>query len=374
MAKVQLELHHVAVGQPLPFDLVDQNGFVLLKYGFLLQSQGQLNRLIERGVFFEEIFDESAPRQQAAQRVSIYRSVSELAAEFAALMSPSEFDVSRILDVARRIGVLTELDADAALANIQLYRGSAYSLRLSFHTAVFTTVLLRRLGCPPDVRLHATAGALTMNLGMLALQDVLYRQNAPLTLEQKREIVTHPRQGAARLRECGVGQPVWLEVVEHHHAMIDGTGYPGRLSKNELSIESQVVALADRYCALVSERDYRPGMLPSLAAKDLLGRQSSPLGPALAAAFGSEVGSYPPGTLVLLANGEAGVAVQRLQTAGQPLVRSLRSPNGIRYADPPKRLTSSPIFAIREALPAGTFKDVDWASLWPSVQAGVPGM
>lgn len=370
MARVRLEQGHVVLNQPLPFDLVDEQGRVWLKYGYVIKSQAQLDRLIEREIFFEEIIDEDQRKQmQARESVSVFLRVSELADDFGRLFASDVVNYKEALNIAELIQELCELDGDAALANIQLNKSGRYALRHSFHTAVLTEMLLRSLGHPREVRCHAVAGALTMNIGMLALQDVLYEQNTPLTLDQKRALVNHPLMAVKMLRELGIDHPAWISVVEHHHEMIDGSGYPKRLSGSELCIESQAVSMADRYCAMVSERKYRPGILPNLVAQNLLTRQAATIDPRIASAFLKEVGSYPPGTLVALANGEVGVVVRRLLNLDHPMVRSLRSPRGIRYEALPKRVASGPVFAIKEALAADVIKDFDWAILWLQVQA-----
>lgn len=369
MAKIRLGYGHVMVGQPLPYELVDEEGRVLLKQGYVIHSESQLDRLIEREVFFERSDETSPQQQQTAERVSVYARVGELAGIYECLIGRERPDYGGVLDIAGRIQELCELDSDAALANIQLHKAIRYSLRHSFHSAVLTEILLRSLDHPREVRLQAVAGALTMNVCMLELQDTFYRQNLPLTLDQKRSIVAHPQQAIKVLREQGIEQPVWLDVVEHHHEMADGSGYAKRLLKEALSIESQVVSLADRFCAMISEREYRAGLLPGAATKDLVGRQAATIDPVLADAFLKEVGCYPPGTVVLLANSEVGVVVKRLLNPSQPLVRSLRSANGVRYDEPPKRLTSKLAYTIKEELSADIAKGFDMAALWLPVDA-----
>jgi HD-GYP domain-containing protein (c-di-GMP phosphodiesterase class II) len=346
---------------------------IWLKHGYLLQSKSQLDRLIERGVFFEEIINDEPSHLATIKKISVFTLVSELAVEFEGLFDKEVVDYKEVLHISGRIQELCGLDGDASLANIQLHKAGRYSLRHSFHSAVMTEILLRGLERPQDVRLYAVAGALTMNISMLELQDTLYRQNDPLTLDQKRTIVTHPQMAVQALRQQGIDHPVWLDVVENHHEMIDGTGYAKRLRENDLSVESQAASLADRYCSMVTERKYRAGILPSVAAKTLLERQPSTISRALTAAFRRDIGSYPPGTLVLLANAEVAIVVKRLLDSKHPLVRSLRSPSGIRYDDPPKRTTGNPIYAIKEAVRADTIKEFDWSSLWFPVQLDAPG-
>ena len=368
MTKVRLEPDHVALGQALPFDLCNERGVILLKNGYVIQSKSQLDRLIEQGTYFEDINDEISKKQPSAEKVSIFFRVGELAGEFIALFDKQTPNYSGVLDIAEQIQKLCELDSDAVLANIQLLKCGKYSLRHSFQSALLAETLLRHLDLPAEIRRYAIAGTLTMNIGMLQLQDALFSKKLELTLEQKRAMIAHTHIATEELGKHGIDHPVWLKVVEHHHEMIDGSGYPRRLQKSDLSIESQVVSLADRYCAMISNRDYRAGLLPNVAANDLLNRQSSTIEPIIAAAFTKEVGSHPPGTVVALANGEVGIVVNRLSNASQPLVRSLRLPSGIRFPEPPKRNTREQAYAIKEAMSPDTVKDFDLAILWSPLQ------
>jgi HD-GYP domain-containing protein (c-di-GMP phosphodiesterase class II) len=365
MTKVRLEQGHVELDKALPFDLCNERGIILLKNGYVVRSKSQLDRLIDQGTYFEDINDEFSKKQQPPEeKVSIFLRVGELAVEYATLFEKHSPDYSSVLEIADRIQELCELDGDAVLANLQLLTGGKYSLRHSFQTALLSEILLRALARPVEVKRYAIAGALTMNVGMLVLQDELYSQKMDLTLEQKRTMIAHPQIATEQLRKAGIDHPVWLEVVAHHHEMIDGSGYPRKLNQSELSIESQAVSLADRYCAMISKRDYRAGLLPNIAANTLLNRQASTIDPAIAAAFVKEVGNHPPGTVVFLANGELGVIVKKLSNASLPLARSLRSSSGIRFPEPPKRNTREQAFAIKEALSPDAAKDFDLAILW----------
>lgn len=364
MALVKLGYGYLSPGQVLAFDLLDEQGRTLLSNGYVLQNQAQIDRLVERGVFFDRIEDESIVCRQA-ERVSIYLRISQIADDYIAATGGDTPDPQRIMAIAAELQATCELDSNPALAAILLRKTSRYSLRHAFGAAVLAEVLLREMGRTPTQRQSAVAGTLTMNLAMLELQDTLYHQQSPLTTEQKRGIIEHPGASARMLRSIGVGDPLWLDVVEHHHEMLNGTGYAKKLTGSALSLEAQAVSLADRYCAMVSERSYRPATLPAVAAKDLLTRQGGTIDPALAAVFMREVGIYPPGSVVALANGEVAVVIKRTLNPAQPVVRSLRAPSGVRHAQPPKRLTSKSAYAIRSALDTELARDFDLVALWP---------
>ncbi|QDX80729.1 hypothetical protein B9N43_05400 [Denitratisoma sp. DHT3] len=371
MAWTRLVPGRLKPGQPLPFSLLDRHGRVLLNCGFVIQQEEQLARLIERGAYYDEIETEGDVVAAGAERVCIQEIIVGIIHDYERVLDcPLDaLQPEIVLDIARRVQMVCRLDPEPALACIQLQRASRYSMRHAFHTAVLTEILLSRLDRDDAQRLPAVAGALTMNVMMLGLQDALYHQSTALTPEQKMQIVVHPRDGARALAARGVDDPVWLDVVEHHHEMPDGSGYTKRLKEEALSLESQVVSLADRYCAMVAERAYRAGTLPHLAAKELLSRQGSTVAPNLAAAFLKEIGLYPPGTVVTLNNGEIAVVVRRTLNPAQPIVRSLRAPSGVRYESPPKRQTSKAVYGIREVLGPELLRGFDLTELWPRAEA-----
>lgn len=366
MTLVQARYGDLVLGKPLPFNLIDEDGRVLLTCGYVLNSESQIERLVNRGVFYEPI-EEAVGESHTHEKVSVYQRVLETAAAFEAVFADGvdQINFYRLVDIASHIQALCDLDPHPLLASIHLYRPARYSLRHAFATAVLSEVLLRHVGRSDEARRQAVAGALTMNLAMMDLQDALYAQEKPLTPEQKRDIVTHPLSVVRLLRANGIEQEIWLDVAEHHHEMLDGSGYSKRLSGPALSIEAQVVSLADRYCAMVSERAYRSGSLPHLAVKELLGKQAATVDASVAAAFSAEMGTYPPGTVVALANGEMAVVVKRTLNPSTPVVRALRASSGVRHAAPPKRLTSKNAFAIQDVLDCGLAQGFDHATLWP---------
>jgi HD-GYP domain-containing protein (c-di-GMP phosphodiesterase class II) len=357
-------MDHVRKGEPFPYDLLDHDGKILLKNGYVIDDLVQIQRLIDRGAFFDEIINEEPEARPANNEISTFRQVCDLLDTFNTLASGEEHVPSEILTLATRIQHLCELDGDACLANIQLDKRIRYSLRHSFHTALLTEMLIAPLEVAKETRADVVAAALTMNFSMLELQDVCYQNNTPLTLAQKQAIIAHPLQSVEYLKSLGVDNEVWLKVVEHHHEMMDGSGYPKRLKKDDLTIHSQAVSLADRYCAMVTERAYRPGVLPDAAARTLLVPESAKTGPELTETFIKVVGHVPPGSVVKLVNGDAALVVRRLLKPAQPLVRSLRSGNGIRYSNPPKRATSHPSHSIKEVLDTSIAQDHDVDSFW----------
>lgn len=367
----RIESGQIRAGTPLPCDIHDRGGRLMLRAGQVIPVEAQVERLIDQGIYGDIEWDESSPETAHVERVSVYGLLASLRDEAAKISSAALGETGAmpigeaIARLARSLIDACAMDADAALGSLQLQRAPDYSVRQAVNTAIVTELLLAQRNVPPEDHVPAICGALTMNLAMRELQNLLYSQHEPLTDEQKAMVVVHPRLSAEMLKARAVTDSAWLETVMQHHELIDGSGYPGRISGDRLAPSAQVVGLADRYCAMVTERAYRPGTAPNAALREIFLTQGRGVDPILAAQMVKELGIYPPGTLVQLANGETAVVVKRTLNSSQPIVRSILNGAGLRLPAMPKRRTSHPSFAVLEVLPHARMPaDLDGAMLW----------
>jgi len=167
------------------------------------------------------------------------------------------------------------------------------------------------------------------------------------------------------LQTDGVTDCLGLAVVAQHHESIDGSAYPARLLGDAIDAGARIVAAVDRYCAMVSERAYRPGAFPSGALRQIFLAQGKSVDTGSAALLVKEIGLYSPSTVVQLANGEIGAAMKRTFKSGHPIVRAVLNASGIRLLMLPKRRTTQPSFQITQVHPLSRLPDnLEVASIW----------
>ena len=148
----------------------------------------------------------------------------------------------------------------------------------------------RAVGLPDgDIERIRTA-SLLHDLGKLAIPDEILSKPAALTPREWRTIVEHPKIGQVVLEQAGAIRDA-AAIVLHHHEWFDGHGYPHGLAGAEIPIGSRIVAIADAYEAMISDRPYKKAMPHSAALEELLRQRGIQFDPELVDVFISLVGS-----------------------------------------------------------------------------------
>jgi HD-GYP domain-containing protein (c-di-GMP phosphodiesterase class II) len=132
----------------------------------------------------------------------------------------------------------------------------------------YTGDILSRLGMKgPEVAL-ILAAARAHDIGKIGMPDAILHKPDRLTDEELEIMELHPVHGANLLRRYG-DFARGVDIVLHHHERMDGLGYPSHLRGTEIPFGARVIAVADSFDAMTSDRPYRRGM-PVAKAMEIL--------------------------------------------------------------------------------------------------------
>ena len=106
--------------------------------------------------------------------------------------------------------------------------------------------------------------ALLHDVGKIGIPDRILRKPGRLLEEEYEAVQQHPTMGAAIVGAVS-GFEGTLESIRHHHERWDGRGYPLALSREEIPLTARIMAVADAYSAMTTDRPYRKGMAPAKA-------------------------------------------------------------------------------------------------------------
>jgi len=122
------------------------------------------------------------------------------------------------------------------------------------------------------------------DVGKIGIQDAILNKPGLFTMEEYREMKRHPQIGAEILKDVHLlGQGA--QWVKHHHERFDGTGFPDGLSGEEISLGARIIAVADAFDAMISERPYKRALSLEEAKRELKVWSGRQFDPEVAAAF-----------------------------------------------------------------------------------------
>jgi HD-GYP domain-containing protein (c-di-GMP phosphodiesterase class II) len=125
---------------------------------------------------------------------------------------------------------------------------------------------------------------LVHDIGKIGLPPGLLEKPGALTLEERRQMETHSEIGERILSNVEDYAEI-ATIVRHHHERMDGEGYPDRICSNEIPLISRIIAVADAYNAMTSDRPYRDAMPSRVARLRLAQAVESQFDTAVVAAF-----------------------------------------------------------------------------------------
>ena len=341
----------VQLRAPLPFNIRDHDGTLLLARGHVVESTEQMAALFARGALVD-----LAELQTAADRVKLARP-DELPGLWAQCLddlndrlrnSAKEGFLDALQEVTPAVLALVERDKDLAIFQVLRQNGNEhlqYGVNHSSHAAITAYLVAQRLGWSADESQRVFKATLTMNLSMLELQGQLALQTTPPTPQQREAITAHPHVSRLLLEVSGVTDADWLAAVANHHEKPDGSGYPaGRRDSGDLAA---LVQRADIYTAKLSPRANRDAIAADKAGRMMFMQEP---GHPMISALVKEFGVYPPGCFVKLMSGETGLVIKRGATVMAPIVAVISSPYGASLAQPLRRDTAQRAYAIHSVL------------------------
>ena len=122
--------------------------------------------------------------------------------------------------------------------------------------------LAKRFDLPKEEIDKLKIAVLLYDIGNIMLPKEILQKSSPLTEEERLHIQEHPIIAARDiLKPISYIQDI-IPIVEHHHENWDGSGYPGKISKDEIPLTSQIILIVDAYFALTEHRPYRAKLSP----------------------------------------------------------------------------------------------------------------
>lgn len=311
--------------------IFDSTGKPLIKAGAPL-STGILNALIKRNVPYVYIDDgntddilpelavSDATRSAATHKVStiVEHTVKK---KKTSIDIPVKDEVDCIIHdlLANKTGMFNL---------INIHSMADYLLSHAVNVAIISTAIGIKMGLPKNQLLDLGIGALLHDIGKTCISNELLEKPSQLTAEEFGEVKRHAEFGFELLRKSSFSLTS-AHVAFQHHEWWNGTGYPRGIKGPDIHLYGRIVAVADVYDALTSDRPYRPAFLPHDAIELLFGSGNYQFDYEIVKIFKDTVSLYPVGHSVLLSTGDIAAIVKENKISPQrPLVRVIIDSQG----------------------------------------------
>ena len=346
-----IETGMLTVGEPLPFNIHTNDGTLLLREGMILYSQQQIYTLIERGSY-------TIPPSEEPETQRIDSLVHKIDDTFTRYMTHGINISRKLITLADDLEFYTRHNPDALIGIIHLRTDVKYSVIRAIQNTVLSVLMASKLGWEAKRITSMARAALSENIGLYPLQDELCKQNHELEEWQTTLIREHPKKAVKVLIGMGVRDRDWLSTVGYHHERMDGSGYMNGISGDAIPEEARILAIVDRYGAMITQRGERQASTPQevlLAfiqpTDDTFNKYDQELSRLLI----KEIGLYPPGTTVVLNNDETAIVSKRSEDPVSPEVISICDAYGDTMECPKHRDSRIRTYKIRKAV------ELDWS-------------
>ncbi len=235
----------------------------------------------------------------------------------------------------KEIGYAAEDMVDELIANrdlmvnmVDIKSFDNYTFHHSVNVAVLSIIMGISLNLNKNELYKLAMGALLHDVGKVFINQDLLNKQEPLTGEEFKIMQSHSINGY-RYVKSNFNVPVksYIAVLDHHEKY-DGTGYPNNKVGEDISLFGRIIAIADVYDALTSDRPYKKSSLPANVIEYIMGAPGSQFDFDLVNIFLKKVAAYPVGTCVKLNNGVIGIVVENYSDSStRPKIRVLNSPS-----------------------------------------------
>jgi HD-GYP domain-containing protein (c-di-GMP phosphodiesterase class II) len=308
------------------------DGRVLIAAGISIK-QSYIRRLKELGiasVYIDSPLLPSVEVPEVVKEETRVKAITMVKNAFQNFRTTKKLDFKRFSEVAAAIvsDLICNRDTLVHLTDIRSY--DDYTFAHSVNVCILA-VLMGTSKCYDEYRLKELAlGALLHDVGKILVPIEVLNKPGRLTAKEFDIVKEHAELGFELLRkQQDQVSLLACHVAFQHQEKYDGSGYPRQLKGTEIHEYARIVAVADVYDALTSDRPYRKGMLPHEAYEIMMASGKTHFDDELLQKFFEKIAVYPIGTIVRLNSGEVGMiteVIPELQT--RPKIQLITDGNG----------------------------------------------
>jgi HD-GYP domain-containing protein (c-di-GMP phosphodiesterase class II) len=255
----------------------------------------------------------------------IAEAVRELFKRIADHEMVAEHEINDVVD--RLLHLLSERRNDVIQYILFGLQGESDWVENAINAAVISTIVGMNANLPRHKLSFLAAGALLHDIGMLRVPKEILDKRESLSQAELQQIKTHPLHSYRIIvKEIKLPEEIGMTALQHQERW-DGQGYPKGLKGKDITMSARIVAIADAFEAMVSNRPYRDSMIGYTAMRTI-----RRFDPEVLKIFIRSFGIYPIGSIILLSDASIGRVIQNHPDAPlRPRIRVMIDSLGVAH-------------------------------------------
>jgi putative nucleotidyltransferase with HDIG domain len=204
-----------------------------------------------------------------------------------------------------------------------------YTFSHSVSTTVYSLLIARQLGYSRQMLEKLAEGAMLHDIGKILLDKKILNKEDKLDRDEMEHIKLHTTLGYETLKKCVSLTELSRIISLYHHERMDGSGYPSGIPAGDLHEFIRIVAVADVYDAMISDRCNRKKWSSNQAVNYLIEHAESKFDMKVVSVFIKQIAIYPNGSMVKLSNNTIGIVKEQNKNFPlRPIIRVITDEKG----------------------------------------------
>lgn len=250
-----------------------------------------------------EVFDAPISKSQQKFYSSHETTTNNVKKAFGSMRYFKEVPLEQMQEIAEN-EILPMIESIGVLNHMQMVgHQDDYTFQHSINVAVICGVLGKWLGYKGTALSDLVLAGLLHDVGKTQIPLEILNKPGSLSAEEMKVMQTHTLLGYKLLKDSSELSPGVTYAVLQHHERMDGKGYPFQILTDQFHQYGRIVAVADTYDAMTSDRVYHKKMTPFAVVETMASEMYDKLDPTICAVFLNNVRSYFIGNIVKLSDG-----------------------------------------------------------------------
>ncbi|MGE5415818.1 MAG: HD-GYP domain-containing protein [Acidobacteriota bacterium] len=332
----QVNIDELLPGMILGYTVVDKDGEPLFVKNTMLTLQNitNLSKSGIKNVFIKKSFADITLPEALATRVQS-TATKNIEAIFREVHAKGAINIELL---KRSMALLLEhamknTDVLISLAGIETY--GDYLIKHSLDVAILSLSIGLSLGLSEASLVDLAIGAVLHDIGMTYVDPGIVNKPDKLSNHEMALVQKHAEIGYSILRTYNEFTIGISNIALQHHERWDGTGYPKGLERTKIQDYARIIAIADVFDALISDRPYRKGFSIEEALIIMEKLEGNYFETEAFGAFLSGIVQYPVGSMVCLNNGQTATVIRSAdRLSNRPVVASVLDEQGKPFDSP----------------------------------------